>query len=205
MAIKVLIREEWEHILLYHSFLSKEVEEAVKTILQPTADALMKEGTPFTGILYAGLMMTAQGPKVIEFNARFGDPETQVVLPRLESDLVDVFTTLLDGKVPELTWSDDAVVGIVMASTGYPGTYEKGIVIDGLETVDEDILVFHAGTKKEEGQWKTNGGRVLLLATRSNSLQAAQTRVYDEITKVKSTGLFYRKDIANKAISQVQS
>ncbi len=186
-------------------FSAQDVEEAVKRVLQPTADALIQEGTPFTGILYAGLMMTSAGPKVIEFNVRFGDPETQVVLPRLDSDLVSVLDDLLDGKTPELAWTDEAIVGIVIASEGYPGSYEKGTVINGLDLLEEDILVFHAGTKKEDGEWKTNGGRVLLLATRKETLQEAQKRVYEEVSKMDSTGLFYRTDIANKAISSVSS
>ncbi|WP_332691863.1 phosphoribosylamine--glycine ligase [Halalkalibacter lacteus] len=186
-------------------FSNDDVEEAVEKVLQPTANALIKEGTPFTGILYAGLMMTSAGPKVIEFNTRFGDPETQVVLPRLNSDLVTVFTTLLDGKTPELDWSEEEVVGIVLASEGYPGTYEKGTVIKGLDELSEDVLVFHAGTKKEDGEWKTNGGRVLLLATKKGSLLDAQQRVYEQVSNVSPDGLFYRKDIANKAISSVSS
>jgi phosphoribosylamine--glycine ligase len=186
-------------------FSSEDVAEAVEKVLQPTADALIKEGTPFTGILYAGLMMTANGPKVIEFNVRFGDPETQVVLPRLTSDLVDVYTSLLDGKTPELEWSEEEVVGIVVASEGYPGSYEKGTVIKGLEQLEEDVLVFHAGTKKVDGEWTTNGGRVLLLATKKSSLHDAQQRVYSELDKVSKSGLYYRTDIAHKAISRVSS
>jgi phosphoribosylamine--glycine ligase len=186
-------------------FSNKDVAEAVEKVLQPTANALIKEGTPFTGILYAGLMMTSKGPKVIEFNTRFGDPETQVVLPRLNSDLVTVFTALLDGETPELEWSDDEVVGIVLASEGYPGTYEKGTVIHGLDQLAEDVLVFHAGTKKEDGKWKTNGGRVLLLATKKDTLLNAQQRVYEQVSNISPDGLFYRKDIANKAISRVSS
>ncbi|KHF38113.1 phosphoribosylamine--glycine ligase [Halalkalibacter okhensis] len=186
-------------------FSSEDVAEAVERVLQPTADALIKEGTPFTGILYAGLMMTSAGPKVIEFNTRFGDPETQVVLPRLNSDLVDVYTSLLDGKTPTLEWSEDEVVGIVLASEGYPGPYKKGTIIEGLEELEEDIFVFHAGTKKEDGKWKTNGGRVLLIATKKASLLKAQQRVYDQVINVSTEGLFYRKDIAHRAISRVSS
>ncbi|GAE36255.1 phosphoribosylamine-glycine ligase [Halalkalibacter akibai JCM 9157] len=184
-------------------FSEADVAEAVKKVLQPTANALIKEGTPFTGILYAGLMMTSQGPKVIEFNTRFGDPETQVVLPRLKSDLVDVYTALLDGKIPELEWYEEEVVGIVVASEGYPGAYEKGTVINGLDRLADDILVFHAGTKKVNDHWTTNGGRVLLLATKKSSLLEAQKRVYSELDKVSKNGLYYRTDIANKAISRV--
>lgn len=186
-------------------FDAKDVDEAVTKILQPMANAMVKEGRPFTGILYAGLMMTNDGPKVIEFNARFGDPETQVVLPRLESDLVEVILQLLDGKTPELTWSDDAVLGVVMASIGYPREYEKGYTIEGLEQLERETYVFHAGTKEKDGQIVTNGGRVLLLARSAKTLKEAQEAVYKEIAKVKSDGLFYRKDIGNKAILRSSS
>ncbi|MET3508403.1 phosphoribosylamine--glycine ligase [Halalkalibacter oceani] len=186
-------------------FTSDEVEKAVQHILQPTADALIKEGTPFTGILYAGLMMTADGPKVIEFNVRFGDPETQVVLPRLDSDLLAVLDALLTGETPELAWSDDAVVGIVLASEGYPRAYKKGTPIHGLNQIEKDVLVFHAGTKKEDGTWKTNGGRVLLLAARQPSLADAQQRIYEQVKQLDTAGLFYRSDIANKAILRASS
>ncbi|MFV8828679.1 phosphoribosylamine--glycine ligase [Alkalihalobacterium sp. APHAB7] len=186
-------------------FNEASVQEAVEKVLQPMANAMISEGRSFTGILYAGLMMTDQGPKVIEFNARFGDPETQVVLPRLVTDMVDVINGLLDGEKVELKWSNEAVVGVVMASKGYPLAYEKGAVIEGLQEVDSQTLVFHAGTKLEKDQFVTNGGRVLLVARKDNSLQAAQEKVYEEITKVKSDGLFYRTDIGNKAIGRAFS
>ncbi len=180
-------------------FAAAEVDEAVRTILQPMANALVEEGIPFTGILYAGLMMTEAGPKVIEFNARFGDPETQVVLPQLESDLVDVLMSLLNDEKPELVWADEAVVGVVIASEGYPADYKKGTPIHGLDRVAEDILVFHAGTNLEDGVWKTNGGRVLLFAAREKTLQLAKGRVYEQLEMMKLPGLFYRTDIADKA------
>lgn len=176
------------------------VQEAVETILQPMAEAMIQEGRTFTGILYAGLMITDKGPKVIEFNARFGDPETQVVLPRLESDLYDVIVKLMNDEPQELVWSDEAIVGVVMASNGYPGDYTKGAVIEGLENVSNGALVFHAGTKEENGKLVTNGGRVLLVAGKGETLQEAQANAYEEITNVKSDGLFYRRDIANKAM-----
>ncbi|OLO26444.1 phosphoribosylamine--glycine ligase [Alkalihalophilus pseudofirmus] len=181
------------------------VQEAVEKVLQPMANAMIAEGRHFTGILYAGLMMTDQGPKVIEFNARFGDPETQVVLPRLASDMVDVIDKLLDGEAVELKWSDEAVVGVVMASKGYPLEYEKGAVIDGLQTVEKETLVFHAGTKLEGEKFVTNGGRVLLVARKAQTLKEAQDQVYQEIEKVQSDGLFFRKDIGNKAIGRAFS
>ncbi|MED4123604.1 phosphoribosylamine--glycine ligase [Halalkalibacterium halodurans] len=183
-------------------FSDVQLKQAVNEILIPTARALMQEERSFTGILYAGLMMTADGPKVIEFNARFGDPETQVVLPRLKSDLVNVIESLLDGQEPELEWDEQAVLGVVLATKGYPGSYEKGYTISGLEQLEDDTLVFHAGTKREEEELVTNGGRVLLVAKQASTLREAQAAVYEEINKVKSDGLFYRKDIGSKAIAE---
>lgn len=179
------------------------VAEALETVLLPTAKAMVDEGRPFVGILYAGLILTKEGPKVIEFNARFGDPETQVVLPRLESDLGEVLTTVLRGEDLELKWSNKSVVGVVMASKGYPEAYENGAVIEGLEQVAEqgNGLVFHAGTDTCDGKLVTNGGRVLLVAAQSDSLEKAQKAAYKELVKVKSDNLFYRSDIANKAIA----
>lgn len=185
-------------------FSQRDVEEAVEKVLVPMAKAMKEEGRTFTGILYAGLMMTATGAKVIEFNARFGDPETQVVLPRLENDLVDVLLELLKGENVELTWSNNAVVGVVLASKGYPGSYEKGKKFSGLEDVTDHTLIFHAGSKKENGDFVTNGGRVLLLAHEAQSLLEAQKAVYREIVKIKSEALFYRTDIGSKAIKQMQ-
>ncbi|WP_100406201.1 phosphoribosylamine--glycine ligase [Bacillus solitudinis] len=183
-------------------FKQEQLEEAVQRVLQPTANAMITEGRSFTGILYAGLMMTNVGPKVIEFNVRFGDPETQVVLPRLESDLVDVLVGLLNGEKPELTWTNDAIVGVVMASKGYPLEYDKGVVINGLDKVEPESLLFHAGTKKVNDKWETNGGRVLLLAERGKTISEAQEAVYKAIENIQSEGLFYRTDIAQKAISR---
>ncbi|MBM7621984.1 phosphoribosylamine--glycine ligase [Bacillus tianshenii] len=177
------------------------LDEALETILIPAAEAMVSEGTPFVGILYAGLILTKKGPKVIEFNARFGDPETQVVLPRLESDLGEVFLKVLKQEELELAWSDEAVVGVVSASKGYPETYENGGVIEGIEEVD-GAMVFHAGTDRDEaGRLVTNGGRVLLVAAKDPSLETAQQKVYAELEKVKSDNLFHRKDIAHKAIA----
>lgn len=181
-------------------FKQADVERAVVEVLQPAADAMVKEGRPFTGILYAGLMMTAQGPKVIEFNARFGDPETQVVLPRLKSDLIDVMVKLLNGDKVELEWKQEAVVGIVLASVGYPGAYEKGVSIAGIEAASTKGLVFHAGTTKQGDVWQTNGGRVLLTAATGNTIADAQLAAYQAVKEIKSGGLYYRKDIAVKAM-----
>ncbi|MBO1582155.1 phosphoribosylamine--glycine ligase [Bacillus sp. XF8] len=178
------------------------VEVAIETVLHPTAQAMIKEGRSFTGILYAGLILTSEGPKVIEFNARFGDPETEVVLPRLESDLVDVCNDVLDGKELTLKWSEEAVIGVVLASKGYPEAYEKGAVIRGLDTL-EGVIVFHAGTAMKHGDFVTNGGRVLFVACKAKDLQEAKDKVYKEIEKIESDGLFYRSDIGYRAIEKV--
>ncbi|MFN7251355.1 MAG: phosphoribosylamine--glycine ligase [Anaerobacillus sp.] len=186
-------------------FSQKDVEEAVEKVLVPMAKAMKQEGRSFTGILYAGLMMTATGAKVIEFNARFGDPETQVVLPRLKNDLVEVLLSLLNGEKVELTWSNNAVVGVVLASKGYPASYEKGKKFSGIENVTKETFVFHAGSKKENGDFVTNGGRVLLLAHHAPTLFEAQKAVYKELTKIQTEALFYRNDIGSKAIKQMQN
>lgn len=180
------------------------VEGAIETILKPTARAMMKEDRAFTGILYAGLILTEDGAKVIEFNARFGDPETQVVLPRLENDLVDVITNILNEKPVELSWSDDNLTGVVLASKGYPGNYEKGSPITGFEKLDPSVLVFHAGTKKENETFVTNGGRVLLVVGIGDTLQQSVDHVYDNLSRLNCNGCFYRKDIAHRAISKAK-
>ncbi|SFJ52996.1 MULTISPECIES: phosphoribosylamine--glycine ligase [unclassified Bacillus (in: firmicutes)] len=180
------------------------IEQAIETILHPTAEAMIQEGRSFIGILYAGLILTSEGPKVIEFNARFGDPETEVILPRLESDLVDVCNHVLDGKELSLEWSEEAVIGVVLASKGYPESYEKGAVIKGLETL-EDVIVFHAGTDVKDGTFVTNGGRVLFVACKAKDLQEAKGKVYAEIEKIESDGLFYRTDIGYRAILHVNN
>lgn len=175
------------------------VEEAIKTVLHPTAKAMIQENRSFTGILYAGLILTNDGPKVIEFNARFGDPETEVVLPRLENDLVDVCNAILDESELTLQWSEEAVIGVVLASKGYPEAYKKGDLINGLDAL-QDVIVFHAGTAMKHGDFVTNGGRVLFVACKANSLQEAKDKVYKEIGKIESDGLFYRSDIGYRAI-----
>ncbi|MEF7561045.1 phosphoribosylamine--glycine ligase [Bacillus thuringiensis] len=175
------------------------VEEAIKTVLHPTAKAMIQENRSFTGILYAGLILTNDGPKVIEFNARFGDPETEVVLPRLENDLVDVCNAVLDESELTLQWSEESVIGVVLASKGYPEAYKKGEIIKGLDAL-QDVIVFHAGTVMKHGDFVTNGGRVLFVACKANSLQEAKDKVYKEIGKIESDGLFYRSDIGYRAI-----
>ncbi|MED3624955.1 phosphoribosylamine--glycine ligase [Neobacillus thermocopriae] len=178
------------------------VKTAVDTILIPAAKAMVAEGRSFTGILYAGLIKTVDGPKVIEFNARFGDPETQVILPRLKSDLVQVILELLDGGCPELDWDHQAMLGVIVASNGYPEAYQKGVVIKGLSEMDTTTYVFHAGTAKNEAdELVTAGGRVLLVGAKANTLHEAKDKVYNELNKLNGDGVFYRKDIGSKAIA----
>lgn len=176
------------------------VQTAIETIVKPTAKAMIAEGRTFTGILYAGLIATDKGPKVIEYNARLGDPETQVILPRMKSDLVDVILSVLNGETPTIEWYEEDMLGVVIASKGYPEAYEKGAVIQGLDKM-EDVSIFHAGTDlNEDGAFTTDGGRVLLIAAKSRTLKDAQDKVYKELEKLESDGVFYRKDIGFKAI-----
>ncbi|AIE58809.1 phosphoribosylamine--glycine ligase [Bacillus methanolicus] len=177
------------------------VKTAIEMILIPAAKALVAEGRSFSGILYAGLIKTENGPKVIEFNARFGDPETQVVLPRMKSDLVSVILDLLDGKKPEIEWDHQAMLGVVVAAEGYPGAYKKGSVLKGLPELERELTVFHAGTEKnEQGLFITNGGRVLLVGAKAETLKEAQAKVYSGLANLQCNEVFYRKDIGNKAI-----
>ncbi|SDI40942.1 phosphoribosylamine--glycine ligase [Alteribacillus bidgolensis] len=178
-------------------FTSDDIDRAVREVLQPAASGLVKEGRSFTGILYAGLMMTENGPKVIEFNARFGDPEAQVVLPRLKSDLSSVILELLNGGVPELEWSNDAVLGVVAASKGYPGSYEKYKPLNALPSSEH---LYFAGVEKEGNQLLTAGGRVLLIAEKASKLKQARDTVYQKLEKLDTEYLFYRTDIGDKAI-----
>lgn len=171
-----------------------------ETIVRPVVAALAARGTPFRGLLYAGLMITESGPQVIEFNARFGDPETQVVLPRLESDLLELCAAVADGaldRAPGPVWSDEAACGVVVAAEGYPGAYAKGLPISGLDALAPDILVFHAGTTRQpDGQLVTSGGRVLTLVARGATVSEARARVYMNIARVQFAGARWRGDIA---------
>lgn len=171
------------------------VDYTTTHVLQKAADGLMKEGRPFTGILYAGLMQTASGTKVIEFNTRFGDPETQVVLPLLENDLVQVIVDVMDGKDPALTWKDKACVGVVLASKGYPSTYDKGIPLPENET-NEQTFIVQAGTKQTADGLVSNGGRVLLVGGLGDDLEEARTHAYENLRAYDTTdAFFYRTDI----------
>ncbi len=174
------------------------LDKALHDIMQRTADAMCDEGVPFTGVLYGGLILTEDGPKVIEFNARFGDPETEVVLPRLESDIYDLFEAVLEGKEFTTQWSDDCTLGIVLAADGYPGKYNKGISIKGLE--DSDAIIYHMGTKKDSDGYSSNGGRVLMVVGKGDTLLNAREKALEAINQIEAPGLFYRKDIGHQAI-----
>lgn len=178
-------------------------EQVVRDILQPTVDAMRREGRTYCGCLYAGLMITASGPKVIEFNARFGDPETQVVLPLLDSDLVGIMEDCIDGKLKDadIRWKDGAAVCVVLASAGYPGSYRKGDVIDGLQqTQDKDSMVFHAGTALVNGKIAANGGRVLGVTAIGQNIGEAVKKAYQAILPIHFEGMQFRQDIAYRAL-----
>ncbi|MDD4295859.1 MAG: phosphoribosylamine--glycine ligase [Ruminiclostridium sp.] len=175
----------------------------MEKIYLPTINALNREGITFKGILYFGLILTDEGPKVLEYNARFGDPETQVVLPTLETDLVDIFEAVINGTLDKINieWSDAACVCVIMASGGYPENYKKGYEIKGIEQaeLDSNIIVFHAGTKKENGKYYTNGGRVLGVTAIGKDLKHARERAYKAVEKIQFKDAHYRKDIGVKS------
>ncbi len=174
-------------------------KECMETIFLPTIEAMNKEGRPFKGCLYFGLMITPDGPKVIEYNARFGDPETQVVLPRLKTDFVDIVMAVVEERLSDLTiaWSDEACACVVMASGGYPGHYEKGISIEGLDENGQvdGAVVYHAGTALRDGKFVTNGGRVLGVTALGDTLPQALEKAYAAVGKIHWDGVHYRHDI----------
>jgi phosphoribosylamine--glycine ligase len=185
--------------------ITKELEkEILETIIKPTIKGLKHQGIKYKGILYAGLMINNNRPYVLEFNCRFGDPETQPVLSRLNSDLMDISLALTNEKLSEveIKWKDDASVCVVLASKGYPGKYEKGKIIYGLDDVKEmkDVMVFHAGTTFDNDHIVTNGGRVLGVTALGKDIKAAKEKAYEAIKKIHFEGMHYRKDIADKAI-----
>ena len=181
-------------------FITTEDETyALERIMKPTAQALVKEGCPFEGVLYGGLMKTPQGIKVIEFNARFGDPETEVILPRLKSDILDAFVAVADHKPLELEWASYATLGVVLASKGYPASYEKGFAIEGLEQAQEGAWIYHMGTQIEDGKVCTAGGRVLTVVGRGETLREAREDAYRRVALVKCDNLFHRSDIGWRA------
>ncbi len=178
------------------------LEERVRReIMEPVLRALRESGAPYRGVLYAGLMLTETGPRVLEFNCRLGDPETQVILPLMRTDLLDVALACIDGGLDRMPieWDGGACAGVVLASGGYPGAYRKGLPIHGLEDVDEDVLVFHAGTKRtspeRDAPAVTDGGRVMTVVGLGPALAQARERAYDNVSKIQFDGARYRRDI----------
>lgn len=173
--------------------------EAEETIIRRTVDALRQEGIDYRGVIYFGLMLTKDGPKLLEYNARFGDPEAQVVLPRMKNDLLDVMNAVIDGRLDEVTleWDERSAVCVVMASGGYPGAYPTGMPITGPEQV-EDAVVFHAGTVRQDGRYKTAGGRVLGVTALGHDIDKARQKAYSEVQKINFDGAQYRTDIGIK-------
>ncbi|WP_020619099.1 phosphoribosylamine--glycine ligase [Paenibacillus daejeonensis] len=184
------------------------IDEAIETIVIPTAKAMVSEGRPFRGVLFAGLMITKDGPKTIEFNARMGDPETQVVLPRLKTDLVDIILAAMNGRLDqlEIEWSDEAAVCVILASEGYPASYPKGRVISGLEeaAAQEGVQIFHAGTSLQGDQFVTSGGRVLGVVGLGADTAQARERAYKAADTIKFDGVHYRTDIGVKALQGLE-
>ncbi len=188
-------------------FYNEEVQKfCEEKIYQPTMDAMKAEGRDFVGILFVGLMLTEEGPRVLEYNARFGDPEAQVVLPRMKNDIIDVMEACIDGKLDEidLQFEDNAAVCVVLASDGYPEKYEKGKLISGLENFEDKdgYYVFHAGTKKTEEGIVTNGGRVLGITAKGKSLKEARANAYNATEWVSFENKYMRNDIG-KAIDTI--
>ena len=188
-------------------FYPDEFEKRVlEEILKPTIKGLQREGKEYKGVLYAGLILTREGPKVLEFNARFGDPETQVILPRLKTDLIDILNAVIDSTLHKVNieWEDNAAVCVVVASGGYPGKYLKGKVISGLERLEKmkNIIAFHAGTKFQDNQVITSGGRVLGITAWDETIFKAKEKAYKAVKEIYFEDMYYRKDIAAKAIKE---
>ncbi len=184
----------------------KIMSQIIREILVPIVDGMNKNGTPYRGILYAGIMITQGGPRVLEFNVRFGDPETQPILARLKSDLLEAMLATCDGRLDKITleWDSQAAVCVIMASGGYPDDYEKGKIITGLEDVEkiQNVIVFHAGTAEKNGKIVTAGGRVLGVTALGNDIGEARKKAYSAVEKIKFEKAYYRKDIADKAIKK---
>jgi phosphoribosylamine--glycine ligase len=187
----------------------KIMDQITREILVPVIDGMHKNDTPYKGILYAGIMITQGGPRVLEFNVRFGDPETQPILARLKSDLLEAMLATCNGTLDKITleWDNRPAVCVVMASGGYPDDYEKGKVITGIENAEAlgDVIVFHAGTAEKNGQIVTAGGRVLGVTALGGTIAEAQAKAYKGVEKIKFEKAYYRKDIANKAINNPKS
>jgi phosphoribosylamine---glycine ligase len=177
-------------------------------IAEPAVRGMAAEGTPFSGVLYCGLMITARGPQVLEFNARFGDPETQAILVRLESDLVEALEACIDGRLPEsaMRWTPGASACVVASSGGYPGAYNTGFPISGLEAAAQvpGVQVFHAGTSLAGNQWLTTGGRVLGVTAAADSLEQALARAYQAMAEIHFDGMYYRRDIGHRSLKETQ-
>ncbi len=182
------------------------MDRITREVLVPVVDGMNRNGTPYKGVLYAGLMITSGGPRVLEFNVRFGDPETQPILMRLQSDLLEVCLAVCNGTLDEvfLKWDPRPAVCVVMASGGYPDAYPKGKIITGLDEAGQlaDVVVFHAGTKEENGHVVTNGGRVLGVTALGANIAAAKARAYEAVERIRFDGAYYRHDIADKAIQR---
>jgi phosphoribosylamine--glycine ligase len=187
------------------SWLRDDVAETIRRdVTEAAVRAMAAEGTPFKGVLYPGLFVTADGPRVIEFNARFGDPETEALLPRLDSDLLEIMLAVAEGTLDrvDVRWSSDASLTVMLASGGYPGPYETVKPISGLDDVDGDIVVFHAGTKRDaDGRIVTNGGRVLAVTATAPTMTAAREKVYHNIKRIRFDGMHYRSDIGASEVA----
>jgi phosphoribosylamine--glycine ligase len=174
----------------------------MERVAVPVVHGMKAEGVPFAGVLFIGLMMTAEGPKVLEFNTRFGDPETQTLMMRLESDVVELFDASIDGRVRELQmkWKPGAAACVVAASGGYPGKSKNGFAISGLDTVAEGVEVFHAGTALKDGKLVTAGGRVLSVTAADSTLRGALDKIYAALRQIEFEGMVYRRDIGHRAL-----
>jgi phosphoribosylamine--glycine ligase len=173
--------------------------QTVRSVLQPCVDALRERGTPYRGCLYAGLILTTEGLRVLEFNARFGDPEAQVVLPLVDEDVLTLFTSCARGELPagDVSAAPGAAVGVVAAAEGYPGPVRRGDTIEGVDSLDDGVLVFHSGTERDaQGVLRTAGGRVLTVVSRGTTLESARRRVYANLDRISFTGMWCRSDIA---------
>jgi phosphoribosylamine--glycine ligase len=186
---------------IYTPELCQEVE---KCIIKPVLQAMAAEGCPYQGVLYAGLMITGDGPKVLEFNARFGDPETQVIVPMIKGDLIPLLEAAVEGRLAnyQVEIESGSCVGVVLASAGYPGSYEKGKQIIGLDKLKPETLIFHAGTAVRDGRVYSNGGRVLAVVCRGADIKEVIEKVYPEVEKISFEGMHYRRDIGRKALAQ---
>lgn len=185
-----------------NNFRAEQQAEFESAVMRPLLDGLRENGVLFRGLLFPGLMITAEGPRVLEFNCRFGDPETQAILPRLKSDLLPLLEATIDGELDQATieWDKRPAVTVVMASGGYPGKYETGKTISGLESAaSEDVQIFHAGTRRENGEVVTSGGRVLAVTALGETMAAARTRAYEAVSKIDFENCHYRRDIALSA------